>query len=125
MDNAGVMYDAGIRGRPLMIWGGAGGNREKKISEALLQEKIINPFSIFPPPPQIINGRPLMDNVTFFVMGDGGGTGIAGVAGVAGVMGVAVVMGGTVRHMAYDFGTYLVTLVTTSNSQSNLCMFAS
>ena len=29
-----------VKGRPLMIWGRAGGNREKKISEALLQEKI-------------------------------------------------------------------------------------
>ncbi len=33
------MTDLFIRGRPLMIWGG-GGNRGKKISEALLQEKI-------------------------------------------------------------------------------------
>ncbi len=55
-----------------MIWGEARRkSRKKKISEALLQEKInlerpfskgipaekINPFSIFPPaPPQIING---------------------------------------------------------------------
>ena len=29
-----------IRGRPLMIWGGPGEIEEKKISEALLQEKI-------------------------------------------------------------------------------------
>ena len=48
-----------------MIWGGGPEEIEKKkISETLLREK--NPFSIFSPPPQIINGRPLMENFNPF-----------------------------------------------------------
>ncbi len=62
--------DVDLRGRPLMIWGGPGGNREKKnlrgpspgkkkFSKGICAEKI-NPFLIFPPPPpKIINGRSL------------------------------------------------------------------
>ncbi len=41
------------RGRPLMIWGGAGEIKKKKTLMLLLQGK--KPFSISPPP-QIING---------------------------------------------------------------------
>ena len=44
-----------------MIWGGGGGNREKKISEALLQEKRFD----FSSTPQIINGLPLILKVKF------------------------------------------------------------
>ncbi len=75
-----VMVHLWVKGTTINDLGGAGGNREKKISEAILQEKInlkrpslgknksqkafpkkkfskgistekINPFSIFPPAP--------------------------------------------------------------------------